>query len=181
MATAVTTAGPRLAAFHAPALVRPPSAPRVVVRPRYRILITASREWVDPYAMWKWLDIKLRDAFADGFWSAGDLVIIHGDAPGGDQIGKLWAQVRGHAHEPYPAKWQAECLPACRKGHRKYNPARGGDYCPAAGHYRNQEMVNTGADVCGAFILDGSHGAEDCRRRAQLAGIPTEVFRANRV
>jgi predicted Rossmann-fold nucleotide-binding protein len=38
-----------------------------------------------------------------------------------------------------------------------------------AGHYRNQEMADTGADLCIAF--PGGRGTADMVRRAAAAGI----------
>ena len=50
--------------------------------------------------------------------------------------------------------------------------------CPAAGIYRNNDMVLLGADMCLAFIMDGSVGATHCSDAAKRAGIDTFVFTA---
>lgn len=44
-------------------------------------------------------------------------------------------------------------------------------YCPMAGLYRNQEMVDLGADVVLAFQRNGSRGTQDCMDRARRAGL----------
>jgi hypothetical protein len=62
----------------------------------------------------------------------------------------------GQDHEPHWADWAVK--------HR------------AAGPIRNQEMVDSGADECLAFIGVGSTGARDCARRAEAAGIRTRRF-----
>lgn len=75
--------------------------------------------------------------------------------------------------EEHPADWTAPCRDTCgKRDHRR--PGRGGvEYCPAAGDYRNQEMVDAGADVCLAFFKHGARnaGTADCARRAKAAGI----------
>jgi hypothetical protein len=47
----------------------------------------------------------------------------------------------------------------------------------AAGPLRNQSMVDSGADVCLAFIRAESRGATDCLERAKKANIPARVWR----
>lgn len=46
-----------------------------------------------------------------------------------------------------------------------------------AGFDRNQEMVDTGADVCLAFLQRGAenNGTRDCIGRAVIAGIPVRI------
>ena len=64
---------------------------------------------------------------------------------------------------------------------------------PGAGPRRNAHMVGLGADLCAAFIgpctsgrchrpsLHPSHGASDCARRTEAAGIPTLRWYRGRV
>lgn len=111
-------------------------------------------------------------------WARGQgktLVIVHGDAPGGDQIAALFAQATpGCENEPHPADWEGPCRDRCKPGHRRKGK-HGREYCPAAGNYRNEEMVACGADRAAAFIRAGSAGASNCARLAKKAGIPTRV------
>lgn len=131
-----------------------------------RILITGSRNWDD------------RDAVMDALQRAfarfdGPITVVHGDAPGADRTAAMLVREcfrpRGTL-ESWRAGWTGPCRDACTPGHRK--PRTGGaEYCPAAGNYRNAEMVAAGADVCLAFPLGRSTGTRDCMRRAEAAGI----------
>lgn len=128
-----------------------------------RVLITASREWED------------RDAVFDvlfGEMAHGPIIIVHGDCPtGGDADAqafhlKYWRQ--GAGVERHPAKWR-DCLPSCY--HKPRYRRDGTLYCPAAGNYRNQEMVDLGADVCHGFPLRQSKGTWHCMNAAEKADI----------
>jgi hypothetical protein len=81
--------------------------------------------------------------------------------------------------ERYPADWQAECRPQCKPNHRRVRRGETADYCPAVGPYRNQDMVDTGADGWLVFPREGnpSSGTEDCARRAKRAGIVVYRYR----
>jgi hypothetical protein len=102
------------------------------------------------------------------------LLIVHGDCPtGADAIADAWpAKPFAVAYERHVADW-LHCRPTC---HHPAQLKKGVNYCPAAGPYRNQEMVDAGAAVCLAFILPGSRGTIDCVKRARAAGIPTLEF-----
>lgn len=94
---------------------------------------------------------------------------------------RLWASW-GLLHDPYPADWSGPCdpdWPGCKPGHRRNQNGR--QYCPLAGHRRNQEMVDVlvamrklGHRVhCIGFPFPGQRagGTHDCMRRARVAGI----------
>lgn len=131
-----------------------------------RILVTGSRRWVDAQAI---LD-ALTDAIAG---HEGPVTIVHGACPNGaDQLADVLIPTLGArvTVERWPANWSAPCRLVCQPGHRRTR--RGGtDYCPAAGNYRNQEMVDARADLCVAFPLGDSPGTRDCMARAKAAGI----------
>lgn len=134
-----------------------------------RLLVTGSRHWVDHEA--------IRVALADAREQLGDdTILIHGDARGADRIAAhIWHCEWMLAAEDYPADWTGPCAPTCPSQHRKWN-SRNQNYCPRAGHRRNAEMVELGADLCLAFILDRSAGATQCARLATDAGIEVRRF-----
>jgi len=118
-----------------------------------RILITGSRSWTD----WRFLNARL-----DWAWSelGGDpeTVLVSGACPrGADAMCERWAELHGIAIERHPADWNG---PAGR----------------GAGYARNAAMVKAGADLCLAFIKDGSKGASHTARLAEEAGITTWRF-----
>jgi hypothetical protein len=123
----------------------------------YRILVTGSRDWDDM--------LTIRDAIAKVRTDDTDepIVVVHGACPkGADAIAaylvdKAYPSFRMSA-EAHPADWQAE-------------PRRGG-------FIRNELMVNLGADVCLAFIKNGSKGASHTAGLAEKAGIETRRFTA---
>lgn len=137
-----------------------------------RILVTGSRAWTDTQALEDALLGAWHDATQAGHTA---IVVVHGTADGADTLADTWARANaphGVTAEPHPADWD-HCAPECPTGHRK--PRRNGkDYCPTAGHRRNQLMVDLGADLCLAFPHGPARGTRDCLTRASRAGIPTQ-------
>jgi hypothetical protein len=81
--------------------------------------------------------------------------IVHGAYKGADAIADELARELGHTPEPQAAKWK--------------------ELGPKAGPLRNQEMVDSGADLVLAFPLGRSKGTWDCVDRAKRAGIRVEM------
>jgi len=130
----------------------------------YRILVTGSRLWADRYRV----ETAIREVCVRQGWK--NTVVICGAATGADMCAAVSARAMGLRVEQHTADWQR---------HGK-----------AAGPLRNQAMVDAGADLCLAFMLPcprsdcgvaprphDSHGATDCVRRAEAAGIPVREFR----
>ena len=118
----------------------------------YRVLVTGSRDWQDQQAVFA--------AIAAVRQEIGDrpITVVHGDCPtGADAAAAYLCRRQGPgfnlAEEAHPANWRLE-------GKR-------------AGFIRNARMVNLGADVCLAFIKNGSRGASHTARLAEEAGIET--------
>ena len=113
----------------------------------HRVLVTGSRTWADEEA--------IAGALA-GHWHDGNALLVTGACPrGADEIAERIWRSRGGLVERHPADWRT-----------------GRD----AGMRRNAAMVALGADVCLAFIRDGSPGATHAAHLAEQAGIPVHRF-----
>ena len=135
-----------------------------------RILVTGSRDWEDPVAISR----AIYDACGG---NTIGLVIVHGHCPtGADRFADSLAWGLSIQPERHPANWSGPCRDQCPLGHRRSRRGyAGATYCPMAGHYRNQEMVDLGADVVLAFQRNNSRGTQDCIDRARTAGLRVEV------
>lgn len=113
-----------------------------------RVLVTGSREWTDSLAVAEAIDEHMQP---------GD-VLVHGCChKGADRIAdSYWGFALGQEVERWPADWD--------------------EYGKAAGHIRNQKMVDSAPDLCLAFIRNESKGATGCAGRARMAGIPVVVY-----
>lgn len=131
-----------------------------------RILVTGSRDWWDYASIQHALTEAQTDHPADAY------TLVHGAAAGADLIAAGIAIRLG---------WQTDPFPLSGEDWDKH----GG----ITGFLRNQAMVDKGADVCLAFFMPcrkptcrkpkphDSHGAADCARRAERAGIPVRPYR----
>lgn len=128
-----------------------------------RVLVTGSQLWTDKKLVLEELDLLLLSLCED-VESEYVFTLVHGDCPdGADSHADEWGRKR--KAEGFPIV--IETHPADWKGPRK----RG------SGYARNAEMVNLGADLCLAFILDESPGSTHCSKLAEKAGIDTRYFR----
>ena len=106
------------------------------------ILFTGSRNWTDEDAA-----INVFNAYVQ----PGDHVTV-GDCPTGlDKMIRVLCQGNGVSYKVHHADWK--------------------EHGRAAGPKRNQEMVNTGPDLCIGFPLGDSRGTRDCMTRARMAGV----------
>lgn len=116
-----------------------------------RILVTGSRDWGKRSTTETvTLETSLR-ALWESYGSAS--VLVSGACPtGADRLAETLWESWGGTVERHPADW--------RSGR-------------SAGPLRNRRMVNSGADVCLAFIRNGSRGASGCAQMAEEVGIKT--------
>jgi hypothetical protein len=114
-----------------------------------RVLVTGSRNWTNQYVIGKYLFFESYE-----HPSNDQVTLVSGHCPtGADLMAEEWARLMGWEVELHPADWNT---------HGK-----------KAGFLRNAEMVNLGADLCLAFILDASKGATHTANLAEKAGIKT--------
>jgi hypothetical protein len=128
----------------------------------YRVLVTGSRDWASPLEVYERLADVRAVVHESGRYDR--FVVVHGACPrGADKHAARWClfpdafadmPVIG---EPHPADWN-------------------GGYGKTAGFVRNAKMVKLGADLCLAFIRNGSRGATHCADLAEKAGIPVRRF-----
>lgn len=131
-----------------------------------RILVTGSRDWTDSTGLYFAMDAQL--------WAnpkVQGVTVVNGMCEdGADWLAFKWAQDYDWVTtEEHPAKWK-------RYGKR-------------AGFLRNKEMVESGADICVAFLMPcvkptchivpahDSHGASMTADLAEFANIPVVRWR----
>lgn len=114
------------------------------------------------------------------------MTLVHGACPmrnkrSADAIAAYYALRWNWTVEPHPADWNGPCDPSfgCRSGHRRKRRNSSSDYCPMAGHRRNQVVVDGGMDLLLAFFQPGApnKGTRDCVDRAIAAGLTEEQIR----
>ncbi|WP_018565022.1 SLOG family protein [Streptomyces sp. PsTaAH-124] len=117
-----------------------------------RVLVTGSRLWINVAAL-EWQLVRLVRRVG----RPCDVLLVHGACPrGADHLADRFARSIGMGIERHPADWNT--------------------WGKAAGFRRNSEMVALGADICLAFIANGSRGASMTADLAIQAGIPTYIF-----
>jgi hypothetical protein len=120
-----------------------------------KVLITGSRTWNGTFGGWR-IGLTLNRLQSLSLALESPLRLMNGACPeGADRLVQRWADLNEVPLEEFPADWIGLGKPA--------------------GFVRNQFMVNQGADMCVAFLRDGSRGTQHTIDRARAAGIPTFV------
>lgn len=127
-----------------------------------RVLGTGSRTWLDTRIIRDTLTVV---------WRPGAVLVTGACPDGADALMEQCWTHWGGLVERHPAAWTDSCRPECTPNHRRAR-RDGILYCPTAGLYRNQDMVDLGADVAVAFIRNHSPGASHCATAIRAAGIP---------
>lgn len=112
-----------------------------------RVLIYGGRDFASSKEALRFLDHIFDYELAD--WSFDEITVVSGGARGADRMGEEAAHAYGARLEVFPADWDK---------HGK-----------AAGHIRNQQMLDSGVDV--AVQFPGGRGTADMRRRLDKAGV----------
>ena len=111
-----------------------------------RVLIYGGRDFVPSMDSAHFLDDIRTKLQEKDVW---DITVVSGGARGADSYGEYWAMVWDYPVARFPADWDA---------HGK-----------AAGHIRNQQMLDSGIDL--AIQFPGGRGTADMRRRLDKAGV----------
>ncbi|MGW3821847.1 SLOG family protein [Streptomyces sp. NPDC005071] len=121
----------------------------------YRVLVTGSRDWATPESVWS----ALNDVRDEALVTGRRLTVVHGACPNGA--------------DAHAARWAATASQFSSDVEAEAHPPNWATCGKRAGLIRNAHMVNLGADVCVAFIRNGSRGASHTAALAEQAGIPT--------
>ena len=132
-----------------------------------RILVTGSRDWTDRDAIYRALNAACvefdlnhePDEYGNTMPDPSKVTIVEGGARGADAIARDWCYSADFMPETHKADWDL--------------------YKRRAGIIRNAEMVNSGIDLCLAFIKNRSKGATHCAYVAERKGIPVRRFEEN--
>jgi hypothetical protein len=152
----------------------------VTARTAY-LLVTGSRNFTDYPVVAEAASVARREALAYGFTR---LVGVHGNAPGADSLFDRWCKANDVLPKPFPAHWEADCIPGrCKPDHRGQR-RDGSTYCPAEGHYRNERMVKWLLSVTGPqavlvlafWAQPKSRGTANCVDLAKAAGFTVRPF-----
>lgn len=154
-----------------------------------RILITGSRDWDDYNTIARAISIAIDDLISanpndkeivivDGACSTGADELAHEFANKLSGLMNMPREKTTHRYsiktERHLAKWQSPCAKDC-----KHKVIRGPMYYySCAGPTRNKLMVSLGADICLAFIKNGSRGASGTAKLAEQAGIKVVRYTA---
>ena len=119
-----------------------------------RVLIFGSRTFDDRESLYRIMDDHDRNKKIS--------VVIEGEAPGADTLGREWAKARGIKVEKFPADWER--------------------YGKAAGPIRNRQMISEGKpDMAVGFVdkpLMYTKGSKNMHDQLVSTDIPVDINEA---
>lgn len=115
-----------------------------------RVIVCGGRHYSDIHHVQQVLSRWWEESASLAGHNPGRVTIVHGKAPGADQLAATVGEEMGFWSEPHGAKWKL--------------------YGRAAGPIRNKEMADAGASLCIAF--PGNNGTASMIGLAGEAGIP---------
>jgi hypothetical protein len=161
------------------------------------VVVTGSREVTESAHRRK---VRASMLFVVSSAPGDDHELWEGSADGADVLARAIAKDDlGWGSRPFAANWGGPCVDTCPPDHRKtHKGGRKGDYCPLAGHRRNQMMVDRAREAidagqrvaflafpifdpadleqAGWVYTKRNRGTADCIDRAWRSGIPTIII-----
>jgi hypothetical protein len=118
-----------------------------------RVLVCGSRSWTDRETIWK--AMTSIDFFSK--YKPSDVIIIHGNAKGADQLAESVAVELGYFIKRFPAEWNK--------------------YGKSAGMIRNKQMLEEGKpSFVLAFQVGNSPGTANMIKLVQDADMPIKIY-----
>lgn len=146
----------------------------------FTVGMTGGRDHEDRALIWRTWDELLAEhgrlRVRQGACYPGPLLRGRRPLRSADYLTHVWCGMRRDLVEEvaYPADW-VSCSRICPDEPHRKTRDDGTEYCPLAGHARNQDMVDDGAHLWIAFPTPSSRGTWDCVKRAKAAGIKVRV------
>lgn len=132
----------------------------------FRIIIAGGRKFNNYELLKQKMDVILKNI-------KDDIVIVEGEAPGADLLGKRYGIERGYKIDEYPAKW--EDIEGKDTKFIKIN-SQGYKYFVLAGNDRNK-LMSENADALVAFHDGKSTGTADMISIAKKKGLLVRVIK----
>lgn len=125
-----------------------------------RIMMTGSRDWTDKRSIAAALKRAIKFIGKDPKIQPFELTLVHGDASGADRLtARIAEEYFGMFTEAHPADWSVHNKSCPTKEPSNGSCWKGRASCKRAGFRRNQEMIDSGAQLLLAFVKDNSRGS----------------------
>lgn len=133
----------------------------------FRAIIAGGRTFNDYMLLVKTMDFLLSEKIKEGY----KIIIVEGEAPGADSLGKRYAVLKGFEVDAYPADWNdLNAFPCLVKLNKRGEP-----YNALAGIVRNEQMAKN-ADAAVVFWDGKSTGSKNMIDNAKKYGLELKVI-----